>query len=186
MSYNPPPQPPQGEPPNQPYNQPPQQYQPQAYPPPNQPPQYQPQQYQPQGQPPNMPPPPPGYNYGGKPPVPAQVNTVAILMFIGGGFAILGGLLLFALSGVGAVFAIIGVILLIVGGAEIWVGVALRQLKEWARTAAIVLAAISGLFNLISAFKGSVGSIIGLIIDVVIIYLLMQKPVVDAFARTRR
>ncbi len=133
-----------------------------------------------------MPPPPTGYSYGPRQGIPSQVNVVSILMFIGGGFAILGGLLLFALSGVGAVFVVVGLILLVVGALEIWVGVALRQLKEWARTAAIVLAAISGLFNLLSAFKGSVGSIIGLIIDAVIIYLLMQKPVADAFARSGR
>jgi hypothetical protein len=134
-----------------------------------------------------MPPPPPGYNYGSqRQGIPPQVNTVAILMFIGGGFAILGGLLLFALGGLAAIFAIVGVILLIIGALDIWVGVALRQLKEWARTAALVLAGISAVLNLISAVKGSVGSIIGLIIDAVIIYLLMQKPVVDAFARSGR
>jgi uncharacterized membrane protein (DUF2068 family) len=130
-----------------------------------------------------MPPPPPGYNYGQQSQgIPPQVKVVSVLMFIGGGFAILGGLLLFALSGIGAIFALIGAILLVLGAAEIYVGVALRQLKEWARMAALVLASIAAVLNLVSAIKGSAGSIVGLIIDAVIIYLLMQKPVVDAFA----
>lgn len=173
MSYNPPPQPPQGQPQGQ---------QPQYGPPQGQPP----QQYQPQGQPANMPPPPAGYGYGGKPPVPAQVNTAAILLFISGGFGILAGLIFLVAGSIGAIFAVVGVILLIVSGFEIWVGVALRQLKEWARMAAIILAGISALFSLISLFKGGFTSIVGLALDIAIIYMLMQKPVVDAFTRSAR
>jgi hypothetical protein len=203
MSYNPPPQPPQNQPPGQPQYPPPGQPsgQPQ-YQPPAQPsgqPQYQPPaqaQYPPPNQPANMPPPPPGYGapgyggpgygapgYGGKPPVPAQVNTAAILLFISGGFAILAGLLLFAISSLGAVFAVFAVVYLILGGVAIWVGVALRQLKQWARMAAIVLAAISAVFAVISLAKGGYTSIVGLVLDIVIIYMLTQKPVVEVFNR---
>lgn len=189
MSYNPPPQPPQGQPQGQPqqWQGPPPQGQPQQWQ--GQPPQGQPPQQwqgQPQGQPPNMPPPPPGYGYGGKPHVPAQVNTAAILLFIAGGFGILGGLLFLAIGSLGALFVLVGVILLIIGGLEIWVGVALRQLKQWARVAAITLAGISAVFSLLSLFKGGYTSIVGLAIDIVIIYMLTQKPVVEAFNQAGR
>jgi multidrug efflux pump subunit AcrB len=177
MSYNPPPQPPQNQPPGQP------QYGPPQGPPQGQPP----QQYQPQGQPPTMPPPPPGYNYGQQGQgVPAQVNTAAILLFVMGGFAILGGLLLFLISGLGAIFAVLAVIYLALGGVSIWVGVAVRQLKAWARTAAITIAAIVGVLALLSLVKGGFTSIITLVMAAVIIYMLMQKPVVEAFNRSGR
>ncbi|MEP7020794.1 MAG: hypothetical protein ABI808_09090 [Pseudonocardiales bacterium] len=133
--------------------------------------------------PPNVPAQP---GYGARPAVPAQVNTAAILLFVSGGFGILGGLLFLALGSLGALFAAIGVFLLIVSAFEIWVGVALRQLKPWARTAAIALAAIGGLFSLISLVKGGYTSIIGLGLDIFIIYLLMQPPAVQAFANSNR
>jgi hypothetical protein len=133
------------------------------------------------GPPPNVPQP----GYGARPAIPAQVNTAAILLFVSGGFGILGGLLFLALGGLGALFAAIGVFLLIISAFEIWVGVALRQLKPWARTAAIGLAAIGGLFSLISLFKGSYTSVVGLGLDIFIIYLLMQPPAVQAFGSPR-
>jgi hypothetical protein len=134
-----------------------------------------------------MPPPPPGYNYGQqRQRVPAQVNTAAILLFVMGGFAILGGLLLFLISGLGAIFAVLAVVYLALGGVSIWVGVAVRQLKSWARTAAITIAAIVGVLALLSLVKGGFTSIITLVMAAVIIYMLMQKPIVDAFARSGR
>ena len=158
MSYNPPPQPPQG---------------PQG----------------PQGMQPNMPPPPPGYGYGygdARPAVPGQVNTAAVLLFIMGGFAILGGLLLFLVSSLGAIFAVLAVVYLALGGVSIWVGVAVRQLKSWARTAAIAIAAIVGILALLSLIKGGFTSIITLVMAAVIIYMLTQKPVVEVFNRAAR
>jgi len=138
--------------------------------------------------PPNMPPPnmpPPGY--GGPPArVPSQVTTAAILLFISGGFGILGGLLFLALGSLGALFAAIGVFLLVVSAIEIWVGVALRQLKPWSRTAAMALAGIGAVFSLVSLLKGGYTSIVGLGLDIVIIYLLIQQPSVRAFENSGR
>lgn len=133
--------------------------------------------------PPNLPPP----GYGAYPArIPSQVTTAATLLFISGGFGILGGLLFLAIGSLGALFAAIGVFLLIVSGIEIWVGVALRQLKPWARTAAIVLAALGAVFSLISLVKGGYTSIVGLGLDIVIIYLLTQQPSVRAFETSGR
>ena len=140
----------------------------------------------PQGMQPNMPPPPPGYGYGIHQPVPGQVNTAAILLFVMGGFAILGGLLLFTISSLGAVYAVLAVLYLALGGVSIWVGVAVRQLKGWARTAAIAIAAVVGILALLSLIKGGVTSIVTLAMAGVIIYMLMQKPVVEVFNRAGR
>ncbi|MDQ2750004.1 MAG: hypothetical protein M3Y44_10865 [Actinomycetota bacterium] len=130
--------------------------------------------------------PPPQPGYGAGPAVPPQVNTAAILLFVGGGFGILGGVVLLALGSLGAFFALVGLLFLVVGGLEIWLGIALRRLKPWARTAAIILAGIGGAFSLISLAKGSYPSVISLALDTLIIYLLMQAPVVQAFADSNR
>lgn len=171
MSYNPPPeQPPSGPPPGQqPQGQQPQQWQGQ----PGQP-----------GQPANMPPPPPPqpYGYGGqRPGIPPQVNTASILMFVLGGFAILGGLFLFLISGLGAIFAFLAVVYLAVGGVSIWAGVQLRQLKASARNVSLAVSGVIVVVSLISLAKGFFG-IVDLIMAGVVIYMLMQKPVVEAFA----
>ena len=172
-----------GQPQGPPQGQPPQQWQGQ---PQGQPPQQ--WQGQPQGQPPNMPPPPAGYGgYGGRPQVPAQVNTAAILLFVAVASAILGGLLFFAISSLGAIFVVSAVILLVVGGA--------RDLGRCRAASAQAVGAdgrdracrgLRACSRCISLFKGGSTSIVGLIIDVVIIYMLMQKPVVEAFNQARR
>lgn len=132
----------------------------------------------------SMPPPPPaGYRAGG---VPGQVTTAAVLLFVSGGFSVLGGLLVVALGSVSAVFVVVGVVLLIIGGIEIWVGVALRQLKPWARTAAIVIAGIGAVLSLINLVRGGYTSVIGLALDLVIIYMLTRPEVVRAFQTSGR
>ena len=129
------------------------------------------------------PPPPPGYRAGPGRGIPAEVNVASILLFIGGGFGVLGGLLLLAVTG--GIFAAIGAVALIIGGAEIWVGVALRQLKPWARMAAIVLAAIGVVFAIVSLVKGGYTSVVSLGIDGYIIYALTRPNVVAAFPQSR-
>jgi hypothetical protein len=135
--------------------------------------------------PPNMPPPPPGY--GAVPQrLPSQVSTASILLFIAGGFSVLGGLLLLALGSIGAIFAVVGVIVLIVGAAEIWIGVALRQLKSWARVAAIAIAGVVAVLDLVSLIKGGYTSIVGLALNLVVIYLLNQPDAKRAFELSGR
>jgi hypothetical protein len=121
----------------------------------------------------SMPPPPPG-SYGQ--PVPSQVTTAAVLLFISGGFAILGGLIVVALASVAAVF----------GAIDIWIGVALRRLRPWARTAAIVLAAIGAVLAVINLIGRGYTSVVGLALDLIIIYLLTRPEVARAFGGPSR
>ncbi len=114
------------------------------------------------------------------------MTTASVLMFIMGGLAILGGLLLFAISSLGAIFAVFAVLYLVVGGVAIWSGVALRQLKERAREVALGLSGLIAILSLISLFKGGFLGIVDLVMAGVVIYMLVQKPVVEVFNRARR
>lgn len=113
--------------------------------------------------------------------LPGQVSAASVLEFIVGGVTIVGAVFFLALGSVIGAFAAIGILLLAIGGLQIWVGVALRQLRSWARIAAIVLALIGGVLSLISLLQGDVLSLLGLGIDVAIVILLGQRASVAAF-----
>ncbi len=119
-------------------------------------------------------------------PVPASVNIASILLFVGGGFGLLGALWLLAWGSFIAVFAVIGVVLLAVAAAEIFVGLQLRKLQPWARTATIVLAGLAALFNVISLFHGAFSSIIGVALDAYVIYLMYRPDTLQAFPQSTR
>ncbi len=177
----------------QPYGSPPTQG---AYPPPVS------QQY---GPPPGQPyaPPPqnaygqpygqPGYGqapfgrpagYANQPP--ASVNIASILLFIAGGFGVLGALLLFALGSIVAWVAIVAVVVLAIAAGEIYTGVQLRKLVPWARTATIVIAGIGIGFGILSLVSGGYTSIIGIGLDVYVIYLMYRPDTLQAFGQPAR
>ena len=135
--------------------------------------------------PPNMPPPPPGY--GAAPNrLPSQVSTASILLFVSGGFNVLGGLLLFAISALGAFFLLVAIVVLALGLVEIGVGVALRQLKPWARTAGIAVAGIIIVLDILSMIKGGYTSVVGLALAAIVIYMLSQPEAKQAFPTSGR
>ena len=130
----------------------------------------------------------PQANQYGRPPLPGPVKVSSILLFIGGGFGVLGGLLLLALAGsansdVGdkGLVIFVGILLLALGALEIYVGVELRRLKRWARTATIVLASIGAVLQIIGLAQGGYTNIVGLAIDVLIIYMMFRPATVAAF-----
>ena len=133
----------------------------------------------------NAPPPPPPAGppgcYGQRQ-IPGEVNIAAILLFIGGAFGILGGFILLAIAG--GFFAFLAFVLIVIGAAQIYVGVALRQLKEWARTVAIVLAGIGAVLALVSLFRGAFSSVISLGLNGYVIYALTRPNVIAAFPRS--
>ncbi len=196
--YAPPPeqQPPGQQQPGQ--QPPPPQYgQPQYGPQPNQQPPYgqqpygqqpypqQPYPQQPYGQPPY------GQQSYGRPGSPgfrppSSVNIASILLFISGGFGVLGGLLLFAVSSVATWVVALAVIVLAIAVVEIYTGVQLRKLVPWARTATIVLAGLGVLFGLVSLFSGGYTSIIGMGLDVYVIVLMYRPDTLSAFPASTR
>lgn len=112
---------------------------------------------------------------------PGQVTAAAVLLFVLGGLNVLGALLFLALGSISGAFALVGVILLAVGGIEIWAGVAMLQLQPWARLTGIWLALIGGVLAVISLVNGATVSILGIGVDVVVLILLLQEEVRRAF-----
>src|SRR4051812_49105524 len=54
---------------------------------------------------------------------PGPVTAAAVLLFVDGGLAILGALVLFAISSLAAIFTVIAIIYLVVGALAIFAGV---------------------------------------------------------------
>ena len=140
---------------------------------------------------------------------PTGVTVLAILDFIGAGLCVLGGLGMILgggfmatmmsqqggqgsagaagfLAGLGAVA---GVFMIIMGGVAALVGFGLWKLKEWARIVSIILAGISGAFQLFGLLGSLahfnlfavVWSLFWLAIDALIIWYLLKPEVKAAF-----
>src|SRR5215510_2271285 len=86
---------------------------------------------------------------------PSVVTTVAILLFIRGGFSILGGIIAITggsfLAGFGGTgtLVVFGIIAIIVGAVEIWAGTGVLKLQEQARLVALAVVGIDAALTLI-------------------------------------
>jgi hypothetical protein len=104
------------------------------------------------------------------------VTAAAVLLIIGGAFALLGGLILFGVGGsLGGLFVVLGLIFLAVGALQLYAGIQVLGLKEQGRKIGIVLAAVAGVLNLVSIAKTPFSSIVGIAIDAFIIWALTQN-----------
>ncbi len=121
--------------------------------------------------------------YGQPGALPSSVNIASILFFVSGGLTLLGGLLLLAVASLGAFFGLLAVLYLALGAFEIYLGLQLRKLVPWSRTAAIVLSAVSILLSIVLITQGG-GAILGLIIPAVIIYLMYRPDTVSRFPQS--
>ncbi len=135
-------------------------------------------------------------------PRPGWVVMAAVFQFIGGGFAILGGLIVALVGGffakafaeefdrfgdaIGGLVAVFGILLILVGAFNIVLGVQNLNGRSWARVTTIVLSAISGAFNALGLVMGNPMSFFGLAFDVLIIVGLSLRPTVDWFAQQGR
>jgi hypothetical protein len=126
---------------------------------------------------------PPG-GYGQQ--LPLSINIASILLFVSGGFGVLGALLLFAVGAIVPIFAVLAIVLLAVSAAEIYTGLQLRKFMPWARTATIVLAGVGALLSVFSLFHGAFSSIIGIGLDAYVIYLMYQPDTLRAFPASTR
>src|SRR5207302_784803 len=96
---------------------------------------------------------------------PGAVTAAAVLLFVDGGFAILGALLLFALSNIAAVFTILAVVELVIGALAIFAGVQCLALKASGQRIGVILSAVLGVLALISIAKTPFSSIVTLAIS---------------------
>jgi len=109
----------------------------------------------------------------------------AIGLFVGAGFA--GGILsslgipLLAALGSG-LFVAAGIFILIFAILDFFIGRGLWKAQGWARVLAIIFSALGALMGLMGLFSGSVSSIVGLIIHILVLwYLIFSKEVKNAF-----
>jgi hypothetical protein len=124
-------------------------------------------------------------NYAPRPAVPGAVRTAGILTIIEGAFTLLAGLVLLALSSIAGFLTIFAVLFLAIGGFLIWTGIAVMQLKPWARMAAIVSSGIIALLSLGSIGRSTFWAIINIALAGVVIYMLFRPEAVAAFAGLR-
>lgn len=91
----------------------------------------------------------------------ASVKSVGLLYLLAAAFLLLGGILS-AVSGQGEGI-LIGLLFLVLGAAQLWVGIGLRSLKPWARVPTAILSGI-----------GLLGFPIGTLINGYILYLVLS------------
>ena len=129
--------------------------------------------------PPPPPPPsaplPPSYGPSGAGTRPGVVTAAAVLLFIAGGFALLGALILFTASSVAAFLILVAIVLAAVGAIEIYAGMQVLNLKERGRILGIVLASIALVLQLLSIGRTTGSSIVGICIDAFIIWALVSN-----------
>jgi hypothetical protein len=118
--------------------------------------------------------------------VPGTVTTAAVLLFVLGGFSLLGALVYLGLGSFSGVLVAIGVVLLVLGGVEIFLGVQLRRLVSYARPASIIVAGIVAILDLIAVVIGGYLSIVGLAIAGTIVFMLLRPESGQAFNNTNR
>ena len=117
---------------------------------------------------------------------PSLVTTVAIVLFVRGGFSILGGLVALTggsfIAGFGGTGALVvwGIIAIVVGVVEIWAGTGILNLREQARVVALAVVGIDAALTLIFLVRGAGGGVIGLALDGFVIWALVSKK--DLFA----
>ncbi len=117
---------------------------------------------------------------------PGLVTAAAVLLFIGGGFGILGGLVAVTGGGIlggglGGIAVVFGILMLAIGGLEIYAGVQVLALKEQGRIIGLVLAGIGALLALLQIGASPGSSILGLAINGFVIYALTTTA--SAFRR---
>ncbi len=123
---------------------------------------------------------------GGSQARPGIVTAAAVLLFIGGGFGILGGLFAvtgggFIGGGLGGIAVVFGIIMLAIGALEIYAGVQVLALKEQGRMIGLALAAIGALISLLQIGASPGSAILGLAINGFIVYALWTSA--SAFRR---
>jgi hypothetical protein len=111
----------------------------------------------------------PGTPASAKPPL---VMTAAILLIVVGALNLLAALAYFQVST--TLGSIVGVLSLVIGAAGIYAGIQVLNLREQGRTLGIGVAAVGAAFGIYAIIQGVFLPIIGLAINVFIIYALTQ------------
>lgn len=123
---------------------------------------------------------------------PQGITILAIVSFVGGAFAVLGGLgalglgtFLAAATGVGGLFQILGIVALVLGIAELAIGYGFWTLKPWAWSLAFVVFVVSIMIEILRFFSwggyGVTNIVISIAITAIVVYYMNQANVRQAF-----
>jgi hypothetical protein len=126
-----------------------------------------------------------------KPPRPTGITILAILGFIGGILALLGGALFLAVASSGILssygmgmfsgfVSVFGGVIIVVGLFAIFVSWGMWSGKSWAWYLAVILYAIGVVFGLVILIAGALTGIVSLLIEVLLLWY-MFRPHVKAF-----
>ena len=116
---------------------------------------------------------------------PIGITIIAILMIISGIFFIIGGIGFTALSVLSLAFLAGGIGSIILGIASLVVAWGLLKGAGWAWIITLIITIISIIANIVSLAGGNTASIIGIIIEGIIIYYLYRPNVKSYFGRSR-
>jgi hypothetical protein len=132
---------------------------------------------------------------------PTGVTVIGVLDFIGAGFLFLAALL-FLVGGaalaaifnavfptwlqglIGALAIVLAVLLAAIAVLYLLMGMALMKGKPWAWTVQIVLSALAALNSLLTLLSRNFGAVIGLAIQVLIIWYFFTPPVKAYFGKS--
>ncbi len=123
---------------------------------------------------------------------PQGITILAIVSFVGGAFAVLGGLgalglgaVFAAATGVGGFFQILGIVALVLGIAELAIGYGFWTLKPWAWSFAFMVFVVSILIEILRFIAwggyGFTNILVSIVITAIIVYYMNQKNVREAF-----
>ena len=118
---------------------------------------------------------------------PLGVTIIGILWFLTGIlWVIMGGIggAVLAVIGLGALGAAVGVILVIIGLIFLFLGVGCFKGWPWVWPVGVVLTIISLIINLLSIVASTGSAIVGIIIDLIILWYLFQPQVKAWFKQT--
>lgn len=116
---------------------------------------------------------------------PIGITIIAILMIISGILFIIGGIGFTALGVLSLVFLAAGIGSILLGIASLVVAWGLLKGAGWAWIITLILTIISVIVNVAHIAGGNTASIIGIIINGIIIYYLYRPNVKSYFGRSR-
>jgi hypothetical protein len=103
---------------------------------------------------------------------PGVVTAAAVLLLIGGVLNVVGGLTILMAGGL---FSVVAGVLLVVGAIQLYAGILVINLRETGRRLVIGLAAVSGVFALLSIARTPVAAVITFGIDAFIVWALVEN-----------
>ncbi len=123
---------------------------------------------------------------------PTGVTILAVVAAIGGLLSLLGGLSLLGLgavfaayTGLGGLAALFGLIIIVLGVAELALAYGFWGLRSWAWTWGITIEAVGvviALVELVLGYGGISGFVVGLVVAGIVIYYLNMPDIRKAFA----